>query len=210
MRRISVLLTCIFAFLTVTATAAHADTPASAGSGDVSKTTVIHPRHGATVLHFSAAGARGHGTAAAAQDPPMGGCDTSDVSGTLNETYTDGVLSTLEGSWSAKVLCTTTASGQSLAAINVTTSLWHNGSPVASGTPFNCKNCNLANGVGSWTCVGVTCAGSYWVGAIDKLTLPAGWVWNTPDPSSGCTVQTSGTVLQCAVTTEPVTVSPSN
>lgn len=105
------------------------------------------------------------------------------------------------------MLCTTTASGQSLANISISTSLWHNGSPVASGTTFTCSNCNLGNGIGSWECVGPTCAGSYWVGAIDRLTLPAGWQWTSA--GEGCTIP-SATVLQCAVTTDPVTISASD
>lgn len=142
------------------------------------------------------------------QDPPGGGCDDSDVTGNLNYTYLDGVLATLEADWSAKVICFPTAPGQSLAQININSTLFHNGSNVAAGAPFACSNCNLGNSVGDWICGGVTCAGSYFVGAVDLLTLPVGWQWVTP--GDGCTIQTNRRVMQCVPTTNAVTVPPTN
>jgi hypothetical protein len=201
MRRLLLVLAGVMALVGVGGTAANAE-PASPEPAPaplvthVTKKMTVNPKFAGTV-EFTSTDSKNR------QDPPGGGCDYGDVSGTLNYTYVNGALSTLEAEWSAKVLCQTTAPGQSMGQININSSLWHNGSGVGTGTPFACSNCNLGNSVGDWVCVGVTCAGSYWVGAIVRLTLPAGWAWVTPSP--GCTIP-SERVLQCVPTSGTVTV----
>ncbi|MDG4796923.1 hypothetical protein [Micromonospora sp. WMMD1082] len=158
-------------------------TPAASKAADeeqgVDKKTVLFvtPKKKENVARFTVSNFR------LLQDPPLGGCDLSDVNGSIRATYLNGVLATTESEWSAKVLCITTAPGQAMAGISVDSTWWHNGVNVANGATFTCTNCNLGNSTGADICAGVTCAGGYFAGSLVTLTLPAGWIW-TGTPSN--------------------------
>lgn len=188
------------------ATAAHADTGDNGGPRRATKTVAIHSKRPLIAKIARAPGAQGGASATLAQDPPGGGCYLNDMGGNIATSYLDGALATLEASWTAKVLCTTTAVGQSMAGIHIETSIWHNATPAAQGTPYACVNCNLGNSIGEWLCVGPTCAGVYWIAAVDTLTLPDGWEWVTQP--TGCQTLGSPQVLQCAINTESVVIPP--
>ncbi|MDG9675794.1 hypothetical protein [Micromonospora sp. DH14] len=162
---------------------------------------VVTPKKKGEIARFSVSNSR------LLQDPPLGGCDYSDVTGTINATYLDGVLATTESDWSAKVLCYTTAPGQSMAGISVDSTWWHNGVNIANGNTFTCTNCNLANSTGADICAGVTCAGSYFAGSLVTLTLPAGWQW-TGVPSDCLAL--SPQAITCSAVSSVVTVPASN
>lgn len=143
--------------------------------------------------------------AAKRQDPPLGGCNYNDVSGTIVASYTDGKLVGTNSTWHAKVLCTTTAPGQSMAGITVDSTLFYNGRNVARGTPFVCQNCNLGNSTGAYLMAGGS--GSYWIGGTFVFFLPSGWVWSgIPD---GCLTLTAS-ALECGSTSGTVYVSPTH
>jgi hypothetical protein len=133
-------------------------------------------------------------------DPPLGGCDTSDVSGEGTAWY-DGdthVLTSLEATWIADTICYTTAPGQVMAGIIADSSWWHNGSLVANGTSNSCSACNSEYSDGSWV-GGPNSSGTYWASALFIYKLPAGWIWSSipasciPFPNAADTIECSGT-----------------
>ncbi len=136
-------------------------------------------------------------------DPPGGGCTYNDITGNIHAQYLDGVLVTTESEWSAKVLCTTTAPGQWMAAIQVTSTLWLNGVNIAQGATFTCSACNLGNSTGADICAGTQCAGTYWVSGAATLTLPTGWVWSTYP--SEC-ISIAAAAIRCTAVSNTVTV----
>jgi hypothetical protein len=146
---------------------------------------------------------------ACGRTPPGGGCDINDVSGEVTSSYVNGALVGTDSDWSAKVLCTTTAPGQSMAGISIDSTLWLNSFPIADGNQWNCVNCNLGNSTGTYLCAGTAnCAGTYWVGSLPTLTLPAGWVWVTPVPSN-C-ILLSPESMTCSVVTNTIVVPPAD
>lgn len=194
MRRTLIVLACMMTLLFGSASIAQAAPPDSTATAAGSQ-TVTAKRSAATGIKFAAVNHAG------LQPPPGGGCDIYDVSLTVHWTSVDGVLATTNSEWSGKTICTTTAPGQSMAGITEDTSLWFNSHPIASGRRFTCVNCNLANSTGAHPCGGVTCSGTYWVGATVTLTLPAGYRW-TSWPSN-C-IFLSDTALTCSAVTGTV------
>ncbi|MEV0734289.1 hypothetical protein [Polymorphospora sp. NPDC050346] len=138
------------------------------------------------------------------QDPPLGGCDYGDISGQVTGYYVNGVLSGTESDWSSKVLCTTTAPGQSMGGIIVESAEWLNGSNVAAGNIFTCSNCILGNSVGA-NIGGPSASGTYWWSGLVTLVLPAGWIWSSTPPSC---LLLADDMLQCSVTTDTAYLPP--
>ncbi|WP_448232913.1 hypothetical protein [Microbacterium lacticum] len=124
-------------------------------------------------------------------DPPLGGCDWSDTSGTITANYLSGVLSDLTANYQGKTTCLTTAAGQSMEHMSTVVNLYKNNTNMDSGNVDDCNyntvnSCTLVLSVGIHNCIGdLLCEGIYQVGQFPTMTLPDGWTW-TSWPSS-CT-----------------------
>lgn len=200
MRRTLVVLSTLFAFIVA--------------SAEIAQAAPIEPSSPVTETLTKTVRLKGPGRAEfrlndknTLQPPPGGGCDWSDIQAEATGYYTNGVFSSITGSWHARIMCFTTAPGQSLGGITVNSQLWHNGNQKATGVPFSCVNCNLGNSPGSWT-DGPGGYGTYWVGATFFLKLPAGYIW-TGWPTS-CNPTVDRTALTCVGTSGTMYLPPTN
>lgn len=198
MRRLAGILAAAIALVLTTSTAAHAAPGTdSTDEANVDKLVVRSEAKADLTATFRS-------KADSLQDPPMGGCDYSDVTGQITGYYVNGVLSTTESSWSAKVICYTTAAGQSMGGIIVDSTEWHNGSNIANGVEFSCTDCNLGNSPGN-NIGGPSAWGTYFWSGTTTLVLPEGWIWSgEPD---GCLLLAED-MLQCAATSSSVYLPP--
>jgi hypothetical protein len=185
--------------IAVTGTAAQA-APADTEPPEPQTTTVTYqmpPKKMNLRASFSTA------DAAKRQDPPLGGCNWHDISGTVVASYVNGRIVGTNSTWSAKAFCTTTAPGQAMAGIVIDSTLWYLGRNVAPGRPFACQDCNLGNSTGDYAMPGGS--GSYWVSGIFAFFLPDGWIWTgLPD---GCSL-IDAHILECGSISDTVYVPP--
>lgn len=196
--------------LTGAVTAATAMIPSvafAAPSVTPDKVTVqvkLAPRNHVKAAFRSKASVGTSGQMGSLQDPPGGGCDPTDVHGNITANYLDHVLTDVEATYFSSILCTTTAAGQSMAALGSQASVYLNGTWVDDGTQGTCANCNLVSSSGSWACAGqANCDGDYWFAALQLLQLPDGWYWSSVP--SECE-SLSETLLQCVELTNVFTV----
>lgn len=118
-------------------------------------------------------------------DPPLGGCDWSDTTGTITANYRNGVLSDLAGTYQGKTSCLTTAAGQSMEHMSTIVNLYKGSVNIDSGTVDDCNystvnNCTLVLSAGIHNCIGdLLCEGTYQVGQFPTMTLPDGWSWTS-------------------------------
>jgi hypothetical protein len=142
-----------------------------------------------------------------AQNPPGGGCYFDDAHGSFNWFFTNHVLTNVQATYGSSITCTTTVPGQSMGLLSSRANLFHNGQPAASAPAGTCLNCNQISSSSPYSCVGqANCAGSYWIGGVQLMQLPAPWIW-TSWPER-CTASTDQTALQCIALSTVVTIPP--
>jgi hypothetical protein len=197
MRRLFIILFTISLLIGASAGAANAK-PSEPSSPHTATVTKSAHFKGSGKIQFTKAGQSG-------LQPPLSSCDFGDVEAEATGTYYEGILASINGSWHARVICTTTAPGQSMGGITVNSQLWHNGYQSVTGVPFACTNCNLGNSPGTWA-DGPTGHGTYWVGATFVLALPAGYVY-TAWPTA-CTPTTNRSALTCVATSGTLYMPP--
>lgn len=123
---------------------------ASPGNGDPSAKRAavpfkVHAKSGLAGAKFAAVGSANR------LDPPLGGCDYSDVTAQGTAWYTDGILSSVDVTWLADTICYTTAPGQAMAGIIADSSWWHNGLIMVNGRTGSCTLCTSTFSEGAWT-----------------------------------------------------------
>lgn len=134
-------------------------------------------------------------------DPPLGGCDWQDLSGTVNAWYTDGILSETNTSYQSSVTCLTTAAGQSMEHMSDHAVALLNSVQSSSGTVDDCNYtpgnpCTFAFSIGTFPCIGSACAGVYQLQHYPTMLLPEGWIW-TSWPTDQCTTLAGDRELYC-------------
>lgn len=132
----------------------------------------------------------------------------------MNWVYVNHVLETTSASMVSDVTCSGTAPGATMQHLSIVANLYHNTKFVTTGSiqtscTYNGRTpCNHATGDGEHGCPGAGCAGVWQQQAVDRMDLPAGWVWVSW--GSDCTPLNQNTSLLCQSWTGTITVPATN
>jgi len=175
-------------------------------------TAIVQPKHGLQATFHQAT--VDHGADRSALQPPGGGCKLGDVHGNWEWYYEGHILANLLYNYGSSIRCIPTGPGQSMASLSTQAFMFHDGHPVATGKRYSCAyppppGCNLVPPKlldDSGTCLGVVCAGSYTVSAVDYLELPAGYIWDKWPSICRPPLPETPEVLVCVPATEPAII----
>jgi len=182
-------------------------------SGDVTHVAVELELDPALREDFSTAEARNTVTGEVVRpflDPPLGGCDFGDLSGTVHAYYLDGMLSETNTSYQSSVSCLTTAPGQTMEHMSDHAVALLNSVQSSSGTVDDCNYtpgnpCTFAFSIGTFPCIGSVCAGVYQLQHYPTMLLPEDRLWTTW-PAGTCTPLAGNRELYCYTYSDTYTV----
>jgi hypothetical protein len=160
-----------------------------------------------TALHVAS------GREVSATDAPLGGCNWGNLGGYVDSLYVDGQLAWTDSNYWTNVTCTATAPDQTMAHLWDMAQMNRGSGSFATGPIVTCYYPNIeltpclsvTSAAPTATCIGVGCAGNYWIDHEPFLQLPPGWVWASLP--SDCTLLDPQTIT-CTYASEPVYIPP--